>query len=475
MRVFGALVVLFFCIQLFANAQKQGNQWVFPNNNTLNFNSVPPEFSVGGAIGCSSSDFCEGVASVADSSGSLLFYSDGTAVWDSNHQIIANGDGLLGHRSSTNAAYVLPFPNSNTQFYLFTTDGKENNLENGLRYNVIELCGESNLRVTEKNVLLRNNVTEKLCATRNGNGQDYWLLAHERGSDRFLCYSITINGIELTDSMAVGVVHPSAANGAVGQMKFSPNGDRIVSTISNTPNPGIELFDFDNQTGAITQPIFFNPDTLEGFPMPFYGLSFSPDGEKLYASPVYWERIYQVDLSQSASSQELVNSSVLLNNVWNSPFGVHQIQLGPDGKIYVASRGKPYLAVVNFPNQIGLACDFDPQGVDLLGNVSGWGLPAFVDNFDYSATGVCDTGVGIEAFADKGELKVYPNPTTSQLNINLSPNQRATAIGMFDLLGREVLHQPFATQVDVSQLPAGNYILEVQTAEGVLRKRVVVE
>lgn len=70
---------------------------------------------------------------------------------------------------------------------------------------------------------------------------------------------------------------------------------------------------------------------------------------------------------------------------------------------------------------------------------------------------------------------VYPNPTTNFININLSANQKPAAIGMLDMLGKEVLHRPYATQLDVSHLPAGNYVVAVYSEEGVLRKRVVVE
>jgi hypothetical protein len=73
-----------------------------------------------------------------------------------------------------------------------------------------------------------------------------------------------------------------------------------------------------------------------------------------------------------------------------------------------------------------------------------------------------------------GQLVTYPNPASKWLNINLSPNQNAMAVGMLDMLGREVLRQPFTTQLDVSHLPAGNYVLTVYTGDGVLRERVSV-
>jgi hypothetical protein len=460
-------VFLFLTLCLCAKGQNQGNCWVFPNGNNLNFNTEPPTYLPEGAITCSGSAFCEGSASMADSAGNLLFYSDGTAVWGADHQVIANGGGLLGHPSSTNAAFIVPFPGSNSQYYLFTADGKENNLANGLRYNVVEVCGETEVSVLAKNVLLRNNVTEKLCATRNSNGIDYWLLAHEHGSDRFLTYSITSSGIELVDSTSIGVQHPNAVSGAIGQMKFSPDGERLVSTVSNTPTPGIEIFDFDNSSGEISSPLFFNPDTLEGFPMPFYGLSFSPDGNKLYASPIYWERVYQIDLLQSWSPSELVNGSILLNSIWNSSFGIHQIQLGPNGKVYLASRDASYLAVINNPDQVGIACDFNTQGISLLGNTSGWGLPSFIDSYDYTASGVCNpTGITESTL---GSFSIHPNPASTSATLTL-PVVGTYNIMVLDAMGR-VVYQGLATttsyELTTANWPHGIYAITATNKEGV--------
>lgn len=100
----------------------------------------------------------------------------------------------------------------------------------------------------------------------------------------------------------------------------------------------------------------------------------------------------------------------------------------------------------------------------------------FMDAFLWKTCLPCDTGVGIEeANPNEISLQVYPNPTTNQLNIKLFTSQKATAIGMLDMLGRELLHRPFATQLDVSHLPAGNYVLAVYTEGGVLRQKVVIE
>jgi hypothetical protein len=72
-------------------------------------------------------------------------------------------------------------------------------------------------------------------------------------------------------------------------------------------------------------------------------------------------------------------------------------------------------------------------------------------------------------------LEVYPNPTNDYLNVQLSDSRlKATTLSVFDMTGREVLRKPFTQRLDVSTLTAGNYILAVNTNEGVLREKLVI-
>lgn len=58
----------------------------------LDFNTTPPSVLNGGQI-----DTREGCASISNrSTGEILFYTDGTKVWDKNHQITPNGNALKG-------------------------------------------------------------------------------------------------------------------------------------------------------------------------------------------------------------------------------------------------------------------------------------------------------------------------------------------------------------------------------------------
>jgi hypothetical protein len=64
----------------------------------MDFNTVPPTYldtsAIGNIVACGSSHN-EGTASIADSTGQLLFYTNGKKVWNRNHEVMQNGSGLL--------------------------------------------------------------------------------------------------------------------------------------------------------------------------------------------------------------------------------------------------------------------------------------------------------------------------------------------------------------------------------------------
>lgn len=62
----------------------------------------------------------EGCATIADTTGSLLFYTDGITVWNRNHVPMPNGSGLLGNPSSTQSGIIVPYPGNTDLYYVFT-------------------------------------------------------------------------------------------------------------------------------------------------------------------------------------------------------------------------------------------------------------------------------------------------------------------------------------------------------------------
>jgi hypothetical protein len=74
------------------------------------------------------------------------------------------------------------------------------------------------------------------------------------------------------------------------------------------------------------------------------------------------------------------------------------------------------------------------------------------------------------------KIKLFPNPTASNLNVDLSPlNTREVKIRILDMLGNELISlnkmNVFSnTSIDVSTLATGNYILNILSDDGLINK-----
>jgi len=74
-------------------------------------------------------------------------------------------------------------------------------------------------------------------------------------------------------------------------------------------------------------------------------------------------------------------------------------------------------------------------------------------------------------------ITIYPNPATSTITVE-SKIKEVQSIKILDVLGREIYYLQTSnnkTEIDVSQLPSGIYILQVQSKNGVVSKKFVKE
>lgn len=349
---------LFWAAFLFA--QKQNNIWYFGDEAGLDFNTDPPT-PISSALVT-----LEGTASISDPAGHLLFYTNGTTVWDRNHNVMPNGTGLTGGESSTQAALIVALPNSCSEYYLFTAEDQYTN--GGISYSVVDMClndGLGDIEVTNKNTLLLDRATEKLTAVLHSNGVDVWVITHGISNNHFLAYLLTSSGLNPVPIVSsIGSVYGTDAY--IGPVKASHNGSKIVS--SATFFDICEMFDFNSGTGAITNFVdlnqFFDEKKF------VYGVEFSPDDHLLYLSTIYVNNyLYQFNLA----THQL---TTLNSRPGNYHYGA--LQLGADFKIYMARNDSAFLDVVHNPDLPGLACQYEERGQVLAsGTSSNLGLPNF--------------------------------------------------------------------------------------------------
>ncbi len=372
------LLVFFFSLNAFS--QREANIWYFGTYAGIDFNS-------GNAIPLTDGQInrWEGVASFCDSLGNLLIYTDGDSVWNANHQIMPNGYGLLGEPTSTESAIIVPTPNNDSIYFLFTVDAEGG--DDGLCYSIINMNLDDSLGdVQEKNIQLETPVSEKVTAVRHSNNRDFWVITHGWETDSFFVYLVTPTGINTTPQIyEVGTPHKDigiTGNNAVGYMKASPNGQKLALVLQVTRI--IELYDFNNTTGEISNPITI-PDP-GGSP---YGVEFSPQSSKLYFTSRFY--LYQADLSLP-NPDDIINSVTLIDSSQTENF-LGAVQVAPDGKIYMAHEYNNFLGVINNPELKGDSCNFILNGFYLKGRESRLGLPDFIQTYflppDFFVSNLC--------------------------------------------------------------------------------------
>lgn len=358
-------------IHLFANTltcygQKRGAIWYFGNGAGLDFRADTVKPLTDGVLQTD-----EGCATLCDDQGNLLFYTDGRTVINKNHQVMQNGSDLFGSTTSTQSSIIVKKPGSLHEYYIFTVGPWADT--NGLRYSVVDLNQNNGLGAVtqEKNIKIVAPVVEKIAAVQHSNGVDFWIISHLFGNNTFLSYLLTGNGLDTANPVIsnVGISIDSDVNYVVGYLKSNLSGTQLACA-NRADNVG--LFDFNKSTGKLTSAFEFTFNRLSVFGP--YGVEFSPNGKFLYvAVEGISHPIYQFNL-ESPDSITMMTSAVELGY---SNYDLGALQLGSDGRIYVASENAQFLGIIENPDSLGLGSNYIRQGIWLDGPLSKKGLPNF--------------------------------------------------------------------------------------------------
>ena len=366
------ITLLFILIRFISFSQNQTNIWYFGDKAGLNFNTNPISALNDGVF-----SHAEGISSICDINGDLLFFTNGINVWNANNQVMPNGSGLFGNNSSSQIL-IVPKPGNCNIYYIFTTPAQ--NFAGISSYSTIDMrLDNGNGDLSEKNNILTETITERLSGTLHTNGVDYWVVYQELGSNNFISYKITSAGVNPTPIISSTGIINAIVDDAVGSMKFSGDGKKLC-TANELGFKKCQLFDFDNQTGIVSNG-FVISDT-EG-----YGVEFSNDNKKLYISSYQKFRLMQFDLS-SNNPVTIINSQILLadfSSITNENGG--SLQIASNNKIYVARNNKTFVGVIDNPNVSGAGCNFINNAISLNGKKCYAGLPNFIKNYTGSFCG----------------------------------------------------------------------------------------
>lgn len=431
------ILILLFLFSLSTYGQRQASNWYFGNNAGINFNNGMPSPLLDGQI-----DTVEGCTSISHKeTGQLLFYTEGRQVWNRNHEVMPNGDELLGSFSSTQSALVIPLPGSSTLFYIFTSDVvrayQSTGSGNGFNYSIVDLSRNGGLGdVIDKNIELLPNGSEKLTAVNAANGEDFWILTHYGNS--FYAYKVTSGGVSPAIVTPIGP-NIDDFNNIRGAIKASPDGSKLaIAHLFFTPVfDGLAyLYDFDNETGVVSNQVLLGDDLV------YYGAEFSPNSTKLYLSGKSkddtggTDRIIVEQFDLEASN--IPASRFVVGDYDNELIGdlAGSLQVAIDGKIYHALPGTK-LSIIRTPNLPQYNADYRPFAIGLGFRSSNFGLPPYVQSFFESIVTVKDL-----CFEDDTQFIVDPSAQVTSAMWNFGDPSTGAANTSTDISTSHVFSAP---------------------------------
>jgi len=318
-------------------------------------------------------------------------------IFDRNGYSMPNGDIDVKCTDFAEQPLIIPQPGDSNLYYVFYIKNE------GLKYSLVDMTlnnGLGDVVTTQKDISLTTGHTVngvKLTAVKGCKG--VWLVIRSMMSNLYFSYLVDANGLHSTpvvsdcgelpleDYNSISIhdgINWAVGFGGAGRLVASKDGTMLAAGCRH----GVELYDFEKCSGRVK-----NPRVIDTFP--FFGLCFSPDNSRLYASQVYplphyglQGQVYQFDLSQS-SPQAITNSKTLiLSNEVAACYNVFSLcycdtistligdlRLGPDNQIYMSNCKRnctsssvpvppatsvyPYhaLHVIHNPNALGLACN----------------------------------------------------------------------------------------------------------------------
>ncbi len=377
--------ICFLSLQL-THAQ-QANVWYMGNGAGLDFNTSPPttlEDGNAGLLGATG----EGVGAVADINGNLLFYTNGSTIYDATHTAMSNGTGLNGNGTTTQTGTISLDPGDPTRYFVFTP----RDANGQVTYSVVDIDlngGLGDVVPGLKNIVLLANGSEGCLVVPHQNGTDYWVIFHASTTNVYHVFSLTSGGISGPTNYAVG-------NSGQATLRMNVNNcfDKIATALYNFRM--VDVVNFDNNTGVISGPVLtlnnFNSDEV-------YGVEFSPNDDYIYVSESGLNNrddIHQFDLTAGGPAAINASRYTYLNG-GTTRSGA--LRLGPDGKIYVpayTTTTPGFLSVIENPNVKCPGCNFSYQAINFPSKRVGEGLPpvikSFVKGLNIFADNTCEGG-----------------------------------------------------------------------------------
>ena len=460
------------------NMQAQNNpnikrtmHWYFGEGAGLDFTSGTPVADTLGKVNSDEASF-----TMSDTCGNLLVYGY-DSIFSKTHTFIESLDFCTA--CNPKQMLCIPQPGNDSIFYIFYMDY----WDYGIYYAIFNrnMNGGTGGIISKDNYIMgtpTDQPTEMLAATYHCNDLDIWIVGKKASDKNLYAWLLTSTGFITTPVVSTVTPTLDFNNGCFAN--FSPDGSMMASMLlfdSYIPYPDssyILLNQFDNCTG-----IFYNPIKIP-FSCPI-STAFSQDNSKLYIvtdfecpfnGTVNASYLMQYDVSVYDSASILSSKKIIFQSTDTFFFG---LQLGPDGKIYVVDFDTfttsyyytlTHAGMIDSPNNSGVACNYIPDAIDLMGRVH-FGFPEFVDSY-FRDLNYFNCSTDIEEIKSQDSIvTIYPNPASDFINIqcrssgnNKSDSYRIKIYNTTGILCIEKNITDENTVLDIHSLSSGLYFMQ---------------
>lgn len=475
---------LCFALYLCCGQNKQDYNWIIgqdlDDDASTGITGLSLDFNTNDIVkirnkGLSFSGYC---TSISNKDGSLLFYSNGCAIANSEHEVMPHGDSLNrgegffellwgndcinGYPGRQNII-TLPDPGNPDGYYLlhmvkYKVLGSPTIVKR-LLYTYIDMRLEGGLGdVTKVNQVLIDTVQimeSYLTAMRHSNGKDWWVLVLNNEDNYFFTLLITEEGIQHKAPQIIGSNRHWNASGG-GFSRFSPDGSKYAYF---NVNDELHLYDFDRTSGQLSNFQKVTVGDSEG--SIFAGHEWSPNGRFIYI--VDGNQLYQVDTWEADIEADGIRLIDVYDGTLN-PFtnSFESLALGPDCKIYVRPKNDTYSwHIIYRPDELGTDCRFVQNAIHFPNPAGNGTLPNF-PRFRVDEPDPCDPTItsvfGLPVTYTK-DLVTYPNPVSTLLTVEVPEEEGQFVLRNMD--GRVVYEEEVwakdRIELDVSTFPTGIY------------------
>lgn len=251
-------------------------------------------------------------------------------------------------------------------------------------------------------------------------------------------------------------------------MRISPDGAKLAyyDYFLN-----LHIYDFDRTTGQISDhqkvTLFEGAEEMPNSAFRFGSVEWSPNSRFMYVA--VRDSLFQVD-----SWEEDLNDGIRLIDVYDGtsnpfPNTFYIASLAPDCKIYICStNGNSTYHVIHKPDELGTACDFVQNGLQLPESTGSANLPLF-PRFRVDEEEKCDptiTSVFGQAVFYRRDLQVFPNPSHGRYTVEVPETFRSGWLAVISPKGQIIDQQQVVSgtkqiTVDITNNPTGLYYIEL--------------